>query len=542
MARGVNKTMSASKDKKLRKQQIAEGTDKRTAAQKAEKAKQRKSAITYTLVAIVLVVFFAFIFIYNSSWPSRHMTAVTVDGTDYSVAQANFYYSNSYMNFYNNYATYINYGMFFDPQQSLADQEYGDGTTWRDFFRDSAVQDIAQIQMLCDEAEAAGFTLSEEQQALFDQQYESLTNNWSSLNYESLQQYINLNYGKGVDEDMLHEELYRTFLASAYADSVREGFEYTTAELDDHYAEEADQMDEITYAVYTVSAPVDETETAEEPAEDAADAEAAEDTAEPEVTPEPEPAEPALDQTAIDAFLEAVDGTDEETFTDYIAENFDGATVAPVTLAGSSLSTNYSEFLLDASRKAGDADAITADDGTVYLVMFLDRDTNDYKLPGFRHILVNAQDTDGDGVYSEEEIQAAADAAQAILDEWKAGDATEDSFAALANERSEDSGSNTSGGLYENVPKGQMVPPIDEWIYDSARKAGDTTVVTYDGQNEGSYTGAHVVYFTGLSDLTYARTIADSEMRTEAFNAFIEEHMTGYEPVTAHMGMVGKHH
>ena len=530
--------MSASKDKKLRKQQIAEGTDKRTAAQAAEKAKQRRSAITYTLVGIVLVVFFAFIFIYNSSWPSRHMTAVTVDGTDYSVAQANFYYSNSYMNFYNNYATYINYGMFFDPNESLADQDYGDGMSWRDFFRDSAVQDIAQVQMLCDEAEAAGFTLSEEQQALFDQQYEALTSNWSSLNYESLQQYINLNYGKGVDADMLHEELYRTFLASAYADSVRSGFEYTTAELDDHYAEEADQMDEITYAVYTVSAPADEAETAE----DTAGAEAADDAAEPEETSEPAPAEPALDQDAIDAFLEAVDGTDEDAFADYIAENFDGAAVAPVTLAGSSLSANYSEFLLDAGRKAGDADAITAEDGTVYLVMFLDRDANDYKLPGFRHILVNAQDTDGDGVYSEEEIQAAADEAQAILDEWKAGDATEDSFAALANERSEDSGSNTSGGLYENVPKGQMVPPIDEWIYASARKAGDTTVVTYDGQNEGSYTGAHVVYFTGLSDLTYARTIADSEMRTEAFDAFIEEHMEGYEPVTAHMGMVGKHH
>ena len=538
MARGVNKTMSASKDKKVRKQQIAEGTDKRTAAQKAEKAKQRKSAITYTLVAIVLVVFFAFIFIYNSSWPSRHMTAVTVDGTDYSVAQANFYYSNSYMNFYNNYATYINYGMFFDPQQSLADQDYGDGMSWRDFFRDSAVQDMAQIKMLCDEAEAAGFTLSEDQQALFDQQYEALTTNWSSLNYESLQQYINLNYGKGVDEEMLHDELYRTFLASAYAESVRDSFNYTTAELDDHYAEEADQMDQISYIAYTVSAPVDETE----PAEDTTDAEAAEDTAEPEATPEPEPAEPAMDEDAIDAFLEAVDGTDEKTFTDYIAENFDGAAVTPVTLAGSSLSANYSEFLLDASRKAGDADAITADDGTVYLVMFLDRDANDYKLPGFRHILVNAQDTDGDGVYSEEEIQAAADEAQAILDEWKAGDATEDSFAALANERSEDSGSNTNGGLYEDVPKGQMVPPIDEWIYAKARKAGDTTVVTYDGQDEGSYTGAHVVYFTGLSELTYAQTIADNEMRTEAFDAFIEEHMEGYEPVTAHMGMVGKHH
>lgn len=43
----------------------------------------------------------------------------------------------------------------------------------------------------------------------------------------------------------------------------------------------------------------------------------------------------------------------------------------------------------------------------------------------------------------------AAQKAQDILDEWKAGDATEDSFAALANEYSQDPGSNTTGGLNE---------------------------------------------------------------------------------------------
>ena len=164
--------MSASKDKLNRKQQIEAGTDKRTAAQAKEKAQQRKSAITYTIVAVVLVIFFAFIFIYNSNWPSRHLTAVTIDGKDYSVAQANYYYSAAYMSFYNSYADYMNYGLFFDPNESLDDQEYSEGMSWRDYFRDAAVQNMAQIQMFCDEAEAAGFTLSEEDQAAYDEQME----------------------------------------------------------------------------------------------------------------------------------------------------------------------------------------------------------------------------------------------------------------------------------------------------------------------------------------------------------------------------------
>ena len=114
--------MSASKDRKLRKQQIEAGTDKRTQAEAKAKAQRRKTNITYSVVAAVLVVFFAFIFTYNSTFPNRHTTAVTINGQDYSVAQLNYYYSNAYMNFYNNNYYYIMMGVAFDPQQSLADQ------------------------------------------------------------------------------------------------------------------------------------------------------------------------------------------------------------------------------------------------------------------------------------------------------------------------------------------------------------------------------------------------------------------------------------
>ena len=53
------------------------------------------------------------------------------------------------------------------------------------------------------------------------------------------------------------------------------------------------------------------------------------------------------------------------------------------------------------------------------------------------------------------------------------GDATEDSFAALANEKSDD-GNGTTGGLYENVYPGQMVSSFNDWCFDESRQTGNT--------------------------------------------------------------------
>jgi hypothetical protein len=63
---------------------------------------------------------------------------------------------------------------------------------------------------------------------------------------------------------------------------------------------------------------------------------------------------------------------------------------------------------------------------------WLGLDDNDYNTVSVRHILIKAEDTDGDGEYSDEEKQTAYDALTAIQDEWLSGEATEDSFAALA--------------------------------------------------------------------------------------------------------------
>ncbi len=112
-----------------------------------------------------------------------------------------------------------------------------------------------------------------------------------------------------------------------------------------------------------------------------------------------------------------------------------------------------------------------------------------------RHILIKAEVSEGAEAPTEEQKKAAHDKAQSILDQWKAGEATEESFAALAKEQTEDPGSKETGGLYTNVRKGQMVKEFEQWCFDPAHKVGDSGLV------DSPY-GTHVMYFVKASDET----------------------------------------
>ena len=144
--------------------------------------------------------------------------------------------------------------------------------------------------------------------------------------------------------------------------------------------------------------------------------------------------------------------------------------------------------------------------------------TKDGTYVSVRHILVMPEGgttgEDGTTTYSDEEWAACEKKAQEILDEWLAGDATEDSFAALAEEKSEDPGSSTNGGLYENVAKGQMVEPFEDWCFDETRAAGDYGLV------KTKY-GYHVMYFVSSTPIWEA--YAKSGWVNEKTNAFIKK-------------------
>lgn len=116
-------------------------------------------------------------------------------------------------------------------------------------------------------------------------------------------------------------------------------------------------------------------------------------------------------------------------------------------------------------------------------------------LKDVRHLLVSVkggtEDEDGDITYSDEEWETCRTEAQKLLDQWLAGEATEESFALLAQEHSEDVGSNENGGLYEDLDtESGFVPEFIDWYMDESRKVGDYELLRTEY-------GYHIMYFSG---------------------------------------------
>jgi len=120
-----------------------------------------------------------------------------------------------------------------------------------------------------------------------------------------------------------------------------------------------------------------------------------------------------------------------------------------------------------------------------------------------RHILIAVKDpADQEAQVEESDWQACQKKAQDVLDAWLAGEATEESFAKLAEEYSSDSGSNTNGGLYTGVQKGEMLDTFDAWCFDGSRKVGDYGLVK-------TVHGYHVMYFAGSEEYWHAACKAE---------------------------------
>lgn len=128
-----------------------------------------------------------------------------------------------------------------------------------------------------------------------------------------------------------------------------------------------------------------------------------------------------------------------------------------------------------------------------------------------RHILVIPEGgtLNDDGytyTYTDEEWSAALTEAQGLLDQWLAGDKTEESFGEMANEHSDDNnGAVTNGGIYTDVMMGQMVEEFEDWCFDTSRQTGDYGIVK-------TVFGYHIMYFV-RADLEVDNWICD-ENRT----------------------------
>ena len=522
--------MSASSKKKLRKElNAAAMTEKQLQEQKETKKLRLYTAIFGIAIAVMILVVIVSRVTGTGVIP-RSTTALTVGESKVSAAELNHYYIDSVNNFLDQAGDYISlFGL--DTTKALDEQYYSeaDELTWADYFLDQATASAQNMYAVYNAAKAEGYTLSEESKATIDSTIDNFALYGTMYGFSSVDAYITAMYGEGCNEKTFRQYAEVQLIAQEYATAKDASLTYDEAAI-----RAEDDANGASYSAYTYNYAYlaaskfyqggteneDGTTTYSDEEMEAGRA-AAEAAANSLLT--------ATNIAELDAAYAALEIN---------AEVEDAKSTRQENVQYANVTTAIREWVTSADRVSGDIKLIPSEYTThnheddeectgendtksvsgYYVVLFEGKDDNLIELVNVRHILVSFEggtydDTTGTTTYSDEEKAAAKTAAEEILASWKAGELTEDAFAALATEKTTDTGSQENGGLYENVYPGQMVTNFNDWCFDAARQTGDTGIV------ESEY-GYHVMYFVGNSGMTYRDYMIESTLRNADLSAW----------------------
>ena len=458
-----------------------ERTEQTVSENKHKKAQEEKhSNVKYAIVGVLSVVLVAFLLVWNTGIIQRNAAAVTVDGEKYSAADVQ-YYLRSLM---------LQNGISSTSSLKSMTMNSTTGETMYDYLKSQAVERLVTCAALDKQAAEEGFTMSDDTQTEVDDQLKQLEEQWVSAGYQSRDAFIRANYGPYMTYDRLVELFTRDMLVNEYATQFSDSLSYSDADYEQYYQENANTLDEYTITQFVFNATVDTTDADGNTIEMTDDEKSA--------ALEQAKTEKQAQAQELQAKLEA--GEDPAQLAQEYADDLTGDPSISQVMSGSSVaSSSYAQWAQDTARQNGDVTLSEYDAGPssyyYYVVRFEGRARNDENTATVRHILVAADQDEGASEPTEDQYAAAKTKAEELLDQWKSGAATQESFAELAKANSADTGSAADGGLITDIYSGSgYVSTFTDWALDAARQPGDTGIV----QNTGSSVkGWHIMYFVG---------------------------------------------
>lgn len=445
---------------------------------------------------------------------------------------------------------------------------------WTDFFEYNAKQRIQYTKACVKEAEKLGLKLSDEQLASIDSNISEMEESAKANNY-SLSSYLRASIGKGMTVGIYRKILEEQQICELVQDNKSEELAagYTDKQVAKEYKKNTVNYATVSFRSYVIKAETVKDEEADtEKATDetmaaakkVADKLAADAKDEASFKDSVALIESANDNKDYKEFLtddsltlqsdvnyETVSGSvSDEDFLDWL---FSEKTEKNATYVLENADTGYTVYLMVApSHKAPDSDiydvrhilvkfpeeeetADTADeaeeaaeeettaaDGETTEVETTEAETTKEETTAAPEVKVETLDT---SKYSDVTIDLAVNAdtatdkatykkAQDILKEYLDGDKTASSFAKLAQEYTEDS-NGADGGLYSDVPRGQMVSEFEDWCLKDGRKEGDVGIV------ETTY-GYHIMYFVKRDVKTWDDDVREA-LASADLDTYIDE-------------------
>lgn len=481
--------MSENKKKKTdnteQEQKIVTKYDLKMQKRKEEKEKEKKQERIGTIAGVAVVIALVCLV---ASFPIRtylatHETYVEINGEKVTRVEFDYNYNLAKNSYINQYGTYMSY-FGIDLSGDLSALMYSDTLTWKDFFEQQAVENMTQNKALKMQADAAGFTYdATEEYGEFEQALKEA----AAAAGVSVKEYMQAQYGPYATKGRISGLIKNTMFLNAYYEQVLEEKTPSDDVIEAYYQENPNTYDSVDYRVSVIEAvmPTEPTELADTAAaaEAVADAAAGTGAADTEQTYEPSDAEKEKAMADAKVLADAAEAT--------IAK------VGELTEKARLNEVEYSirEWLFDSSRRAGDTTVVEdAANYCYYVAAFESRYRDETPSVDARVLITDTMD------------------GQEILDEWKNGGATEESFGELCEKYGMDAASET-GGLYEELVGTDMDEILAAWLYDSARQPGDTASLT--GEDGSTY----VMYYVKANI---------PKWKIDARNTLLEQTMADY--------------
>lgn len=443
--------------------------------QEQKKKEEREKKIATVVGVLVLIGLICLVLSFPiRSWLTVHGTYVVVDGE--KVPRVEFDYN--YYTALNNYVSangYLLSLMGLNLEGDLSTQMYSETLSWKDYFDELAVNNLISSIAIKRDMEAAGFTYDESEE--YEHFVESLQQTAQAEGH-SFEEHVKEFYGPYATMKRVEDYIRENLRISAYLDSVAESNAPSDEDIQTYYEENSDDYDCVDYHMITVNAelPTEPTELAD-PVEETADTDSG-DTASEDTQEAYQPSEDEIDAAMLTAKKEA----------DSLLDTVGSEGEAYVNVSLPNVSYNISEWLSDSERKKGDTTVIENTAANCYYVLSFDDRYVDPTVSANVRVIVTEEDN-----------------GQEILDEWKAGEATEESFAALADKYNKDSLIDVESGLLEGVNPRLLEDEVFTWLTDEARKSGDTSVIV-----SPSASVTYVFYYIGAGEPVWKTEIRDT--------------------------------
>ena len=463
----MSKNEKVTENKEQTEQKVMTKYDRKVQKRKEEKEKEKKEERISTAIGIVVLVALVCLV---ASFPIRtylatHETYVVVNGEAVNKVEFDYQYNLTKNNYITQYGSYLTY-FGLDTSKDLSTQMYSDTLTWQDYFEQNAVESLKQNKALMAEAKAAGFTYDTTDE--YNTFKETIKTSAASAGI-SEKEYVRSIYGSYATMGRIEEYVKNDMVMNAYYQKLQEDNAPGDDEIQSYYEENKATYDSVDYRLTTIEAdlPTEPTELADPVEETAADTTGTTDgTAATDSTQDTayQPSDAEIAKAMEDAKVLADDA--EQT----VAK--DGE--AHENEKKSSVNYLISDWLFDDARKAGDTTVITNDNSHCYYAVAFEKRYLDETPSADVRVIIPTEDKTG----------------EEILEEWKNGAATEDSFAELCKKYTQDTSAVENGGLFEQVTKTGMTEELSNWIFDNSRQAGDTVAITVSDTT-------YVLYYIG---------------------------------------------